>query len=63
LSPSNGKEFRNNRTAALSIEILARERPKSNDLSNLVVASLCVVIILSPLAALLLLAFKVTLGG
>lgn len=55
--------FRNDRTAALSIEILARARPKSNDLSNMVVALLCVVIILTPLAALLLFAFNLTLGG
>ena len=61
--PPTEKTFRNDRTAALSIEILARARPKSNDLSNMVVALLCVVIILSPLAALLLLAFKVTLVG
>jgi hypothetical protein len=48
------KTFRNDRAAALYAEILARARSKPNDLSNLLVASLCVVIILAPLAALLL---------
>jgi hypothetical protein len=61
--PPTEKTFRNDRTTTLSIEILARARPKSNDLSNMMVALLCVVIILTPLAALLLLAFNLTLGG
>ena len=61
--PPTEKTFRNDRTTALSIEILARARPKSNDLSTMMVALLCVVIILTPLAALLLLAFNLTLGG
>jgi hypothetical protein len=45
--PPTEKTFRNDRTAALSIEILARARPKSNDLSTMMVALLCVVIILT----------------
>ena len=61
--PPTEKTFRSDRSAALSIEILARARPKSNNLSNMVVALLCVVIILTPLAALLLFAFNLTLGG
>jgi len=48
------------RTTALFIEILGRNLSLT---SNMMVALLCVVIILTPLAALLLLAFNLTLGG
>jgi hypothetical protein len=53
--PPTEKTFRNDRSAALSIEIQARARPKSNDILYSLVALLCVSIILDPLAALLLL--------
>jgi hypothetical protein len=52
--PPTKKTFQSDRTPALYIENLARAIPKPNDLSNMVVALLCVVIILAPFAALLL---------
>ena len=61
--PQTEKTLWNARTAALSIEILARARRKLNHLSNMLVAVLCVVIILAPFAALLLFDFNLTLGG
>jgi hypothetical protein len=52
--PLTEKTFRNDRTVALYNETLARARPKPNDLLNRLVALVCVVIVLAPLAALLL---------
>ena len=52
--PPAEKTLRNDRAAALYTKIPAKARPKPNDLLNWLVALLCVVIMLAPLAALLL---------